>query len=200
MKAAIAQLEISLENLETNIPIRRSEGDVEQADAWAVNADEIRQALVTLNAASNQPSADILRQRDILFDALNEMNEYYRGHNISGYVFNKVQKALLVGDPQKPNTPTWKHPLEDCCPPHFINDGLSAANEYWMGEYISLRDKLIKEITDHKIALSRIHQVLLDARACGCEISLEDAISDAENSLQNTPDQERKSPASDGSI
>ena len=147
MKAAIAQLEISLENLENNIPIRRAEGDVEQADAWAVNASEIRQALVTLKAASS----------------------------------------------------TWKHPLEDCCPPHFINDGLSAANEYWRCEYISLRDKLIKESTDQKIALSRIHQALLDARACGCEISLEDAISDAENSLRNKEDQERKSPASDGS-
>jgi hypothetical protein len=49
----------------------------------------------------------------------------------------------------------------------------------------------------HKIAISRLHQTLLDARACGCEISLDDAISDAENYLPNKEDQERKSPASE---
>lgn len=53
MKAAIAQLEISLENLETNIPIYHAEGNVEQADAWVENASEIRQALEVLRAANN---------------------------------------------------------------------------------------------------------------------------------------------------
>jgi len=79
MTAAIAQLEISLENLETNIPIRRAEGDVEQADAWAVNASEIRQALKLMRAADTVPpnyeteSSDPLVQEEI-----EKTNNYWR--------------------------------------------------------------------------------------------------------------------------
>jgi hypothetical protein len=84
MKAAIAQLEISLENLETNIPIRRAEGDVEQADAWAVNASEIRQALAVLKAADDgpiwpEPNGELDEQnakRDATCSAVNFMKIY----------------------------------------------------------------------------------------------------------------------------
>lgn len=50
MKAAIAQLETSLDVLETNGPINRAEGNIEQADLEAVNASEIRYALTVLRA------------------------------------------------------------------------------------------------------------------------------------------------------
>jgi len=55
MKAAITQLEISLETLVNNEPINRKEGNEEQADLEAKNAAEIRQALVVLNAAESGP-------------------------------------------------------------------------------------------------------------------------------------------------
>lgn len=50
MKAAITQLEISLEILETNGPIHRSNGNTKQADLDAQNACEIRYALSVLRA------------------------------------------------------------------------------------------------------------------------------------------------------
>ena len=79
MKAAIAQLEISLENLETNIPIRRAEGDVEQADAWAVNADEIRQALTLLKAADTMPPNYVTELTDPLVqEEVQKANHYWR--------------------------------------------------------------------------------------------------------------------------
>jgi hypothetical protein len=52
MKAAIAELEIALETMETNEPINRAEGNVEQADMEAVNAADYRQALAVLKAAA----------------------------------------------------------------------------------------------------------------------------------------------------
>ncbi len=55
MKAAIAQLQISLETLEQNELINRAEGNEEQADAESTNAADIRQALAILNAAQNGP-------------------------------------------------------------------------------------------------------------------------------------------------
>jgi hypothetical protein len=55
MKAAIAQLEISLAVMITNEPINRAEGKTEQADLEAVNASEIRQALAVLKAADAGP-------------------------------------------------------------------------------------------------------------------------------------------------
>ena len=55
MKAAIVQVEISLEPLVTNEPINRAEGNTEQADMEAVNASEIRQALAVLKAAAAGP-------------------------------------------------------------------------------------------------------------------------------------------------
>ena len=55
MKAAITQLEISLETLVTNEPINRSEGNTDQADLEAMNASEIRQALAVLRAAEGGP-------------------------------------------------------------------------------------------------------------------------------------------------
>jgi len=55
MKAAIAQLEVSLETLVTNEPINRREGNTEQADMEAVNASEIRQAIAILKAADGGP-------------------------------------------------------------------------------------------------------------------------------------------------
>ena len=55
MKAAIAQLQISLETLENNEPINRAEGNEEQADLESRNAADIRQALAILNAAQNGP-------------------------------------------------------------------------------------------------------------------------------------------------
>ena len=55
MKAAIAQLEISLSALETNEPINRAEGNEEQADLEATNAADIRQALAVLAAAQAGP-------------------------------------------------------------------------------------------------------------------------------------------------
>jgi hypothetical protein len=53
MKAAIAQLEISLHTLENNEPINRVEGNIEQADLELESASEIRQALASLNAVSD---------------------------------------------------------------------------------------------------------------------------------------------------
>ena len=54
MQAAITQLEISLETLVNNEPINRSEGNYEQADMEARNADEIREAIALLKDAENQ--------------------------------------------------------------------------------------------------------------------------------------------------
>ena len=48
MNAAIAQLEITLNILETNEPINRAEGNIEQADLEAASAVEIREALGVL--------------------------------------------------------------------------------------------------------------------------------------------------------
>lgn len=55
MKAAISQLEINLDNLTTNEPIWRAEGNIEQADLCAKNAAEIRQGLSVLRAADSGP-------------------------------------------------------------------------------------------------------------------------------------------------
>jgi len=55
MKAAIAQLQISLETLEHNEPINRAEGNEGQADLESTNAADIRQALAILSAAQNGP-------------------------------------------------------------------------------------------------------------------------------------------------
>ena len=55
MKAAITELEIALETMETNEPINRAEGNTEQADLEAANAADYRQALAVLKAASNGP-------------------------------------------------------------------------------------------------------------------------------------------------
>jgi hypothetical protein len=50
MKAAITQLQISLDVLTTNEPINRAEGNTEQADLEAANAAEIRRAIAVLEA------------------------------------------------------------------------------------------------------------------------------------------------------
>lgn len=55
MKAAITQLEISLDTLETNEPINREKGNSAQAELEATSAAEIRQALAILRAADNGP-------------------------------------------------------------------------------------------------------------------------------------------------
>lgn len=55
MKAAITELEIALQTMETNEPINRNEGKIEQADLEAKNAAEIRQALAVLRAADAGP-------------------------------------------------------------------------------------------------------------------------------------------------
>jgi len=55
MKAAITELEIALQTMETNEPINRIEGKTEQADLEAKNAAEIRQALAVLRAADAGP-------------------------------------------------------------------------------------------------------------------------------------------------
>lgn len=52
MDAAIATLEISLSVLETNEPINRARGDVDQADLEAESAAQTRKALEILRAAS----------------------------------------------------------------------------------------------------------------------------------------------------
>lgn len=57
MNAAIVQLEISLEVLETNEPINRANGNIEQAECEVINASEIRQALAILRTAA-QPSLE----------------------------------------------------------------------------------------------------------------------------------------------
>lgn len=51
MRAAIAQLEIYLKTLETNEPINRNDGNIEQADVEAKNATEVRAALALLRSA-----------------------------------------------------------------------------------------------------------------------------------------------------
>jgi hypothetical protein len=51
MKAAIAVLENALEVVEKNEPINRAEGNTEQADLEAGNAEEFRAAICTLNDA-----------------------------------------------------------------------------------------------------------------------------------------------------
>ena len=62
MKAAINELTIALETMETNEPINRAEGNTEQADLEAANAADFRQALAVLKAANDggkpQPAAD----------------------------------------------------------------------------------------------------------------------------------------------
>lgn len=55
MNAAIAELTNALEISETNEPINRASGNVEQADTEATNAADFRQALAVLNAANNGP-------------------------------------------------------------------------------------------------------------------------------------------------
>lgn len=45
MNAAITQLEVSLDVLETNEPINREAGKIDQADLEAAHAAEIRDAL-----------------------------------------------------------------------------------------------------------------------------------------------------------
>ena len=55
MKAAIAELWIALEVLETNEPINRKAGNKKQAKLEAKSAAEIRQALKVLCAASDGP-------------------------------------------------------------------------------------------------------------------------------------------------
>lgn len=51
MQAAINQLEIYLDVLETNEPINRAEGKIEQADLEKQNAIEVRAALDKLRSA-----------------------------------------------------------------------------------------------------------------------------------------------------
>ena len=53
MKAAITELEIALETMETNEPINRANGNADQADLESENAADYRQALAVLKAASN---------------------------------------------------------------------------------------------------------------------------------------------------
>ena len=55
MKAAINELTIALQTMETNEPINRAEGNIEQAEHEASNAADFRQALAVLKAASNGP-------------------------------------------------------------------------------------------------------------------------------------------------
>lgn len=55
MKAAINELTIALETMETNEPINRAEGNEVQADLESVNAADFRQALAVLKAASGGP-------------------------------------------------------------------------------------------------------------------------------------------------
>lgn len=62
MKAAIAELEIALETMETNEPINRASGDIEQADLEAANAADYRQALAVLKAASSSPMEFAVRE------------------------------------------------------------------------------------------------------------------------------------------
>jgi hypothetical protein len=77
MKAAITELEIALQTMETNEPINRNEGKTEQADLEAKNAADFRQALAVLRAADGArcavshwiplpepPSGDDKRQSD----------------------------------------------------------------------------------------------------------------------------------------
>lgn len=52
MNPAITVLESSLHALENNEPIQRSDGRIEQADASAKQADQIRKALAILRAAN----------------------------------------------------------------------------------------------------------------------------------------------------
>ncbi len=54
MKAAINELTIALETMETNEPINRAEGNTEQADLEAENAADFRKALAVLRAAEGQ--------------------------------------------------------------------------------------------------------------------------------------------------
>jgi len=51
MHAAITYLETSLSVLETNEPINRAEGNVEQADLEAISAFQIREGIEILKAA-----------------------------------------------------------------------------------------------------------------------------------------------------
>lgn len=51
MQAAINELEIYLEILETNEPINRAEGNIDQADSEKQNAIEVRAALDKLRSA-----------------------------------------------------------------------------------------------------------------------------------------------------
>lgn len=55
MQASINQLKLSLEVCETNEPINRAAGKVEQAELEAQNAADFRQALAVLEAASFGP-------------------------------------------------------------------------------------------------------------------------------------------------
>lgn len=55
MRTAIAYLQTTLSTLETNEPINRLGGDVEQADLESVDAAQIRQAIAVLGAATNGP-------------------------------------------------------------------------------------------------------------------------------------------------
>lgn len=55
MKASIAALENALEIAETNEPINRREGNIEQADLEAVNAADYRQAIAILKVCENGP-------------------------------------------------------------------------------------------------------------------------------------------------
>jgi hypothetical protein len=52
MNAAITQLEVTLDVLETNEPINRAEGNIAQADLEATNAAEIRDALGVLRSTA----------------------------------------------------------------------------------------------------------------------------------------------------
>lgn len=55
MNAAIDELTIALDVMETNEPINRARGNAEQADLEAANAADFRQALAVLKAASSGP-------------------------------------------------------------------------------------------------------------------------------------------------
>ena len=55
MQAAISELTIAVNTMETNEPINRKSGNIEQAELQANNAAEYRQAIEVLKAASKGP-------------------------------------------------------------------------------------------------------------------------------------------------
>ena len=58
MKAAIAQLEITLATLVNDEPIHRREGNIEQADSCAREAEDLRRALEILRHVEEHPTPE----------------------------------------------------------------------------------------------------------------------------------------------